>query len=555
MRIRISRFLIILTILFIGLFFYVWRNRIFSKDVLKLELLGPSEANLAQEVEYIVKYKNNGNFRLEDPELIFIPPENSIKDENLFERQVLTTEQLGGAIYPGEEKSFTFKFRLLGKEEEGKTSQVFLSYQPKNLKARYESSTSFTTLIKSVPLTFEFDLPSKIAAGKDFTFQINYFSNLDYFLTGLRCQVEYPSGFEFLRSSPKSIDKTEWEIPILNKSEGGRIEISGRLLGEIGQARVFRAKLGLWKDGEFILLKEAEKGVEIITPSIFVEQEINGNPQYVASPGDWLHYEIYFKNVGEDEITNLFMINKLEGEAFNFQTMSSDLGSFEPGDNSIVFDWRKVPKLQYLAPMEQGKVDFWIKLNDDLANVKNPTLKNKVFISQVEEEFITKISSKLEIVQKGYFQDEVFGNLGPIPPRVGEATSYTIMWQVKNYYSDVKDVKIKAILPNNIELTGKIFPEDASQKFSFDSLSREIVWSVGDLERGSGVSKSGPSLAFQITLTPKEAQRGTTPEIIGSAKIEAFDTWTQTNIEFSASAINTTLPDDPTVSDSQGIVQ
>ena len=552
------KFIIFLIILMAGVGlagFWNWQSNLYSKEVLKLEILGPSEINFAQEVEYIVKYKNNGNFRLENPELIFEPPETSIRDEKIFGRQILGKEQLGEAIYPGEEKTFSFKMRILGREGETKIAKASLTYQPKNLKAKYESSTSFTTTIKSVPLTFELDLPTKIDSGKDFTLKINYFSNIDYPLTDLRVQMEYPSGFEFVESSPKSIEKNEWEIPVLNKSQGGRIEVSGRLSGEVGEAKVFRAKFGVWKEGEFILLKEAEKGVEIVKPSIYLRQEINGNPKYVALPGDWLHYEIYFKNIGDDALNDLFMVCKLAGEAFDFQTIKSDLGVTQPGDNSVIFDWRQVPKLQYLLPMEEGKVDFWIKLNDDLGNVKNPTLTNSVFVSQVKEEFITKISSKLEIVQKGYFQDEVFGNSGPIPPKVSEKTTYTIIWQVKNYYSDVKDVKVKAVLPTQVNLTGKIFPEEEASKFSFDSQSREIVWVVGDLERGKGVLSPGPSIAFQIEFSPEVSQVGRTPEIIGQAKIAGEDSWTEMALQSFASAINTTLPDDPTITEGMGRVQ
>jgi hypothetical protein len=547
------KFIIFLIILAAGVGlagFLNWKSNVYSKEILKLEILGPSEATLAEEIEYLVKYKNNGNTRLEEPRLIFEYPEYSI-----VEGDVLRIEKSLDDIYPGEEKTISFKAKLLGKEGEVRLAKATLSYRPKNLKARYESATTFTTTIKSVPLTFEFDLPSKIESGKDFRFRINYFSNLNELLTDLRIQVDYPSGFEFIESSPKSLEKNEWVIPILNKSQGGRIEVSGHLSGEIGEARIFRARLGIWREGEFISLKETEKGVEIIKPSIYLRQEINGNPKYVALPGDWLHYEIYFKNIGDDDLNNLFMICKLEGEAFDFQTLKSDLGNFEPGDNSVIFDWRRVSKLQYLAPTEEGKADFWIKLKDDLGNVKNPVLRNKVFISQVKEEFVTRISSKLELVQKGYFQDEVFGNSGPIPPKVGEKTTYTIIWQVKNYYSDVKEVKVKATLPAQVNLTGKIFPEEWASKFSFDSESREIVWSVGDLERGKGVLTPPPNIAFQIEFTPDETQRGQTPEIIGQAKIEGLDSWTEMTLQSTASAINTNLPDDPTITEEMGRVQ
>jgi len=553
MRNRIILVIIILAFL-IGLVGYLWQRQVFSKEVLNLEILSSREVALAEEVEYTVKYKNNGAVTLEEPRLIFEYPKQAIVSDNKPLRQEIILDD----IYPGTEKTISFKARLLGEKGENITAKATLSYRPKNLTARYESETTFTAIIESVPLTFEIDLPSKIESARSFTFRINYFSNLDYPLTDLRVQTEYPSEFEFIESAPASLEKDEWLIPVLNKNQGGKIEITGKVSGQVSDARVFVAKLGIFKEGEFISLKEVEKGLEITKPLIYIRQEINGNPQYTARPGDWLHYEIYFKNIGENILNDIFIINQLEGEAFDRETIRSDLGQAEPGTNSVIFDGRKISQLQYLLPMEEKKIDFWIKVKDDLGSVEKPTLINKISISSigdVKEEFVTKISSKLEIVQKGFFHDEVFGNRGPIPPRVGEATTYTIMWQVKNYYSLVKDIKVRAILPAGVELTGKIFPEDEATKFSFDSQSREITWSVGDLERGSGVFLPTKDIAFQVSLTPNQSQRGQTPKIINTAAATGEDTWTDRILEATSPALDTTLPDDESITEEMGRVQ
>ena len=541
-----------------GLYYY--QRNIYSKEILKLEILGPTETELAQEIEYIVKYKNNGNTRLEEPELIFEYPEYAISSEGNSQRVTKNAADFGGAIYPGEEQTFSFKARLLGKEGEVKQAKATLSYQPKNLKARYESSTTFTTVIKKVSLTFDFDLPTKIESGKDFDFKLNYFSNVDYPLSDLRVTVEYPSDFEFVESNPQSLEKTDWDIGLLNKAKGGRISITGKLRGEIGEEKVFQAKLGTWRDGEFILLKEIAKGVEITKPSLYVSQQINGNPRYIASPGDSLHYQISFKNLGEDIFTNLFLIVKLEGKAFDFGAMIAPQGSFESGDNSIIFDWKRVSKLQFLDAGEEGEAEFWIELKDEWpisgSEDKNPEIKTNVYLSQIQEQFVNKVNSKLEIVQKVYFQDEVFGNAGSLPPRAGESTSYTVMWQARNFYNDVSGVKVKAKLPSNVDLTGNIFPEDGSSNFTFDSESREIVWGVGDLKVSEGVAgTAAPNLSFQVRLTPSADQIGQTPEIIGEAMISGEDQWTGEIIRGTSSAVNTTLPDDPTVTGEQSIVQ
>ena len=514
--------------------FWFWQKNSYSKEILKLEILGPAEVTLGQEIEYTVRYKNNGNIRLEDPRLTFEFPAYSL----LGEGELLRKEIILESIYPGQEQTFSFKTRLLGKEGEMKKAQAWVNYQPKNLKARYESETSHSARINSVPLTLEFDLSSKIDAGKEINFQLNYFSNVDYPLANLGIKVEYPSDFEFQSSKPKSLEKTDWNIGLLNKAEGGRIQIAGNLTGKVGEQKQFKAQLGTWIDGEFVVLKETVRAVQIVTPSLYISQQINNSSQYVARAGDTLHYEIFFKNIGSDAFSNLFLVVKLEGDLFDFQTTKAPSGDFESGDNSLVFDWRKIPKLQFLDAQEEGKIEFWVDLKDDWlitnADQKNPILKDNVFLGQAQKEFTTKVSSKLAIIQQGYYADEVFGNSGPNPPQAGNQTTYTVIWQAKNYYNDVKGVRVKATLDNNVRLTGRIFPEDS--RLTFDSNSREVVWELDDLEAGKGVLSPALSVAFQIALTP---QYGGNSNLVGPAEITGEDEFTNLIIDGDSSPIST----------------
>lgn len=546
-------FILILTGLTGILGYYFFQRNIYTREVLRLEILGTEEIQAFDEIEYLVRYKNNGDFVLEDPVLIFQFPENSLPRDNNLQRVEKPLEN----IYPGEERTISFRARIFGEENETKKAQASLRYRPKNLRAFFSSETTFTTRIKSTPLTFEFDLPSRVEPEREFQFFLNYFSNSDWPLSDLRIKIEYPSGFEFISSNPPSLERIEWELPLLNKTDGGRIEIRGKLSGEVREQRNFRANLGILQDGKFILLKEAIKGIEIARPSIVVFQRINGDSQYVANYGDLLHYEIFFRNTGEDSFQDLFLVARLEGQAFDFESVKSEFGEFNKGDNSIVWDWREIQKLRFLGPGEEGKVEFWINLKDDWQITspqdKNFSLRNRVIISQTREEFTTKINSRLEVSQKGYFDDEVFGNSGPVPPRVGENTTYTIVWQVKNYFNDIKNATVRAVLPQEVKLTGKIFPEDA--RITFDSQSREIVWKIGDLLSGTGVISPILNTAFQISFIPEFNQRGQMPLLIKEAIVSGEDSWTERRLEARDSSINTTLPDDPAIDERQGIVQ
>lgn len=533
--------------------YYYWQVNSYSKRILKLEILGTEEVQAFEGVEYLVKYKNNGNTILEEPTLTFQYPENSLPINEASSRVIKNLDD----IYPGEERTISFKAQLIGKEGETKKAEAFLRFKPKNLKAFYESDTTFTSRIKSLPLTFEIDLPSKIEAGRKIDFYLNYFSNASLPISDLSIKIEYPSGFEFINSQPSALDKTEWDVPLLNKAEGGRIKITGKLSGEIREQKVFRATLGIWQDGNFILLKEAVKAAEILESSIFIFQQINGNADYIATAGDMLHYEIIFRNTGRDPFQDLFLVAKLESRAFDFDTIRAESGQFNKGDNSVIWDYQKIPKLKFLGQGEEGKVEFWVNLKNEWKILspqeKNAALKNKVILFQASAEFETKINSKLAVSQKGYFQDTIFGNTGSIPPSLGEPTTYTITWQAKNYYNDVTDVKVRANLPPGVKLTGKILPQGAP--LTYDSQSRELVWQIGDMPSGLGVLTPGPTISFQIALTPEIPQKGQTPLIISQAIITGQDTWTGNSLESTSAGINTALPDDDTVSDAMGIVQ
>ena len=553
---KFFKVLIVFALVLAAVGYGFWRKNIYSKEELKLEIFGPREAALGQEVEYVVKYKNNGDFRLESPSLVFTAPDFSIKDDKIFTKEVLDAEKLGGAIYPGEEKSYTFKFRVAGKAGEAKIAKASVSYQPKNLSARYESSTTFTTIMKEAPLDLEMDLSSTVEADKSFHLKISYFSNVDWLLTDLRVSVDYPAGYSFSQSSPKSFDKNEWVIPVLNKNQSGTIDIVGQLSGSLDEGKVFRARIGMWKDGQYMQLREIEKGARIVKPTVALRQTINGDANYTAKPGEWLHYEVYYKNVSDKELYNLVLVDSLEGDLFDLTTIKSETGSFRPGDNSLVFDWKQNSQLAYLSMANEGKVEFWIKLKDDMSRLNRPELANKVMIGPAREDFATKISSKLELAQKAFYNDEIFGNTGPLPPQAGMATTYTVTWQAKNYYSNVKAAVVRAILPPEAQfVSGKIFPEIQTAGLTYNEATREIVWNIGDMAAGQGLVSSPLNVSFQIAVSPMNSQIGGTAGIIGQAVIKGGDEWTEASLESVSPALDTASLSDPILTENSGIVQ
>jgi uncharacterized repeat protein (TIGR01451 family) len=539
---KIIFLILFFAIVIIFISFWLYRESMFSKEILRLEILGPEKAEVGKEIEYTIKYKNNGNFVLENPKLIFDLPQNSLTEDNKT-RLMQDLED----IYPGKEELIKIKTRLLGKEQDLKTAKAIISYVPKNLTARYESETSFTIQISSVPITLDFDLPSKVEKGKQIQYSINYFSNIDYPLENLALKIYPVNGLAFESSDPKSLDDQEWRLETLNKAQGGRINITGRVAVEEIEKLNFKAEIGMWQNGNFVVIKETEKEIEMILPLLFISQQVNGNSSYIASPGETLHYKIFFRNIGSTPFEDLFMIVRLDGSALDFSTIEArNKGQVQPNDNMIIWDYKDVSMLKNLNVQEEGFVEFYVKVKDNFSasgpDQASAVITTNVNLSQMTQNFTVKVNSGLTISQKAFYKSFDMQNSGPIPPRVGQATTFTIQWDIRNYFSDAKNVRVKATLPQNVSLTGKIMPEWSN--FLYDSASREVTWSPGDILAGTGVNGDPYMLSFQVSLVPSQSQKGSTAPLISQVQISGENQFTGTLITAQNSGVNTSLPDD-----------
>ncbi len=534
---------------------FLWRN-VYSRDVLKLEILAQTEAEAGEEIEYTILYKNNGNIRLENPRLVFEYPENSIipdelketESEDIIFRGDNKIEIILDDIHPGEERREEFKGYIFGRANTTATAKATMYFNPRNLNVEYDAETTHTMAITNVPITFDFLLPSSIDSDKEFSFDVNYFSRIDYPLSNLRIKADYPSGFAFDSSRPRpSFEQSEWELGVLNRGEGGRIEVSGRVRGEPSQAKIFKMSLGFWQDGRFILLKEVTKGIEIATPLLYITHLVNEKPHYVANTGEYLYYQVFFRNTGDEPLENLFMTAKLDRDIIDFDRVQPEEGTFQKNTGTIIWDSKDVPDLEILSSMQEGKVGFWAAVNSNIGRV-NPEIQVEVSLNQVRKRISTKINTRMNFTQQVFFNRGPFDNYGPQPPEVGSLTSYTVRWNVENRNNRVEDLKARSVLPQGVRLSGEVSPSNS--KITFDSSSREIVWNIEDLN-----PNSSKEIYFQVTLDPLEDQRGELAEIISDSVVSGKDTWTGSTIRATASSRKTDLPDDDSISQEMGIVE
>jgi uncharacterized repeat protein (TIGR01451 family) len=460
---RTALFLGLAIFILFFLFSLLLINLFIPKPKIKIQILGPEKAKAGEWVTYKVIVKNIGNINLVNPEIFFEWPKDSIPEKTKTENI-----KLGEFLLKKEEKIIELKGKLFGKEGEKKEVKTFLTFSRKDRKGVFISDIyTFSTILNEIPIDLSLNVPKKIPIFPDkdssFSFSLKYISFLDAPIKNLKVKIVPPLNFSLQESLPPQDENKEWKIEELNNGQGGEIELIGffpQRSTAIGEELEFKAQLFVLIGENEIFLKEISAKSNAFEPIISFSQKINGKENYIANPGEKLHYRISFKNLKNEPLTKLKITVTLLGPFFDLQTIDAPLGEFTPGDNSISWTDEKVKSLRYLLPGEEGEIQFWVKVKSDYKpknlTETNAVLKNRISFADFEIEYRTKLQTKVIVYQEGYYNDKYgfFKNSGPHPPKVNETTSYTIVWKYENYYNLIENAKIVAIFPPETKVVG-----------------------------------------------------------------------------------------------------
>ena len=269
-----------------------------------------------------------------------------------------------------------------------------------------------------------------------------------------------------------------------------------------------------------------------------------------------IDYSINYRYLTRSQGNNPIVIAKLSGKMFDLSSLEiGDDGQLDARTNAI--NWKLADGVQ------SGSVNFSIKTKDQYPIRR---IGDRNFVLKVESQFEdsvhatisrseTKIIGQVEIEVKGYFRDAKgkVVNSGSLPPQVGQSTEFSIHWDITNYATDVSDIRVTTRLPSYVEFVG--VKSKTSGSFSFDEDSPEfLTWEIDKIPATKGVI-SRPTIAiFQIRAVPTKEMVGKHMSLIGTTNINATDKFTNTPLSDSDDALTTQLPDDPTLSPSDGIV-
>ncbi len=562
-------------IIIVVLFFWLGGAKFFQSQDLDINISGDKEIQSGDRSTWHVQITNNNKVVLDDAALTFNFPEGALNVDAA--RTPATRTRINvGKINPGESVEEVFDAYVFGGRGNTRSVSAVLEYRPSGASAVFAKDSSFDFTIVRSPIAVSFDIPSELRMGQEVNFAVHYISQSDADIDNLSLRLTYPDGFIFESADPKSQDKTTnniWNLGTLKSKADGVVNIKGVIRGTNLEPKNFKAEIGVLNSSDNSMLSYDESVASVALHSPFIEIGFLTNGAtadiYTAQPGETINFTIPWKNNLPSDVKNATLEVKIDGLNFvDFKNLSAENGVYREATKSIVWNASNNSNFQDIPPNVSGEVHFSLRIKDSLplnSDSLRPVVKlnaqmspggvvtnfDNVDVSGSSSAAI-QVVSNIQLAAKGFYFGSQIQNSGPLPPQVGQSTTYTVVWSLANTSNDLDNVVVVSSLPPYVDYNDVIIPADSD--VSFNRSSGEIAWRVGRVTAGTGFLKPALTLAFQITFNPSRTQIGSSPMLINKTNVTGRDTFTNSPISSGADSINISLPDDTKISNNQKTV-
>ena len=523
-------------------FYFFYNSNSDTNNHLEFE----AEENIYSGVPFdlVVNINNDSGNVWQDVKLSLSLPEGVVFFSNESDRS-FSIKSLGN-LGSGSLTQVTFKLMAI----EQKEVDVLLGYIPEGVGSRFEEKQSWGMPSIRIPVSLKIDSPKEVINGGKINLKIDYQNVADADLDGLYLEILYPKDFSYTKSSAEpDLKENVWNIDSLRKGSSGNLSVFGKLLGNTTSTLEFTVSILKEAQSTKYLVVQEKASITTKESSLYIGINLNETDNYIARPGDILNYGVGYSGKADIKV-------KLIGSVFDLATIQVyDGGFIQPGSNQII--WKN-------ANLDEagGSVTFSVKVKNDYG-IKRLGDRNLILKVEAEAtsgeysnkiELETKVAGQITVDAKGYFRDADSGiiNKGPIPPKIGVPTNYTVHWLIFNYTNDVKDVVVRAELRPGVTFAGNA-QSNVDSKPTFNVASNEVVWKINRIGATTGVIGKPLEGIFQIQAVPSGSNLGQYMPLLSETKVTAADDFTGLELSGIDQEITTALPDDSSVG-SSGIV-
>jgi len=536
----------------IGAYLFLNGSNLISANNIAIVISGPVSIPGGEPVSFNVKVTNNNSTDLQLVDMAVSFPAGAT-DPNDTTKVLTSYDQLLGDMPAGWATSTSISAVIFGEENTQKEITVSLTYSVKGSSAVFTKRQTYDILINSSPITVTASSFSSVTSGQAFDMTVNLKSNSQNTLKNVLLKAQYPFGYTFISANlPPLSDHATWKIGDIPPGGERSIVIHGTLQGEDTDSRSFQFSVGAQSSGNAATIGTeyaiVEQSLTIEKPFITLGIGLDGDQTSGDHIGAFEQPErvavSWFNNL-PSSVSNVVITADLSGTAYDKTKVQPDAGYFNSAKNEIVWNQQTNPELASVAGGASGVVSFIMTPADNgtsANSVINPTVSISAGVTadRTQESGVSgalsavvsrtvKVASSVALSGRLVRTVGPFVNTGPIPPKVEQKTTYTVIWTIDNTSNAVNNAQVVATLPPYVTWLGNVSP--STEDVTYDANSGTITWNVGNVSANPSGSSDLRDVAFQISLFPSINQAATVPTLINMATLTATDDFTGTALQ------------------------
>lgn len=554
----------ILTLFYAAYVFFAGGNTV-SNDNIDISILGNNFTVGGEELPLIVGITNKNSSALDLVDLVVEYPKGSSSDLSSDTERL--RESLG-TIPSGAIRNENLKLVLFGEQGSVRPIKISIEYRVSGSNAIFVKEKMYEVNISSTPINLSVNAPMSISPNQNVTFNVKAILNSTKPAPKILARVDYPLGFQFVNAVPApSFGNNVWNLGDLAPGAEKNISITGKMIDVFdGEEKTFTTFIGSQSNSNKnvigVVFNSTKNILTIKKPFIEANLSINGVTQKEYAI-DWktpISVNIRYANNLDSKVNDVSIVAKISGNSFDRKTIRVSQGFYDSSKDQIVWDKNYQSKLREVNPGESDTVGFSVSplsLYSVASGItSNPVVNIEVNISgkQAVQGFdinelenstsaVVRVISDVGLSTKALYYSGPFINSGPIPPRVEQKTTYTITWTLSNTANNISGVKVNSTLPPWVNFVGTILP--SSEALAYNSSTKEIVWDVDRIPRGTGITGASRSVSFQVSISPSLSQVGTSPVLINEAILTGHDDFANVDVKVKKTSLDIRLYNDP----------
>ncbi|MCX6757878.1 MAG: hypothetical protein NTZ44_03310 [Candidatus Nomurabacteria bacterium] len=552
----------LIALIFAGYTFFGGGNTV-SNENIDIQILGNTFTAGGEELPLQIEITNKNSAALELADLIVEYPKGSSTD---LSQDVNRIRDSLGTIPAGKVQTDNVKVVLFGEQGSTRPVKISIEYRVEGSNAIFVKEKDYSVSISSAPIDLSINAPDEMSPNQDVTFIVKTNLNATKPISGLLLKVDYPTGFQITTSNPTPTNGSNiWDLGDLSPGAERDISITGKIIGAgEGEQKSFHFFVGSPnasdKSSIGVIFNSVGHTVLIKKPFIQARLLVNGvyQSEYASDSNTNISGSIEWVNNLTTKLNDVSIVAKISGSALDKNKIISQNGFYNSLDNTITWDRNSLSQFTQVDPGDTGTVDFSLHpvslfssgglVSDPLIHIdvsisgKQPQEGNTVSMLTDSESKTIKIISDLGFINKALYYSGAFPNTGPIPPKVGQETTYTVVWSISNTSNNISKAKISSTLPSWARFVGPVSP--AAEDLQYNANTKEIAWNIGIIPKGTGIAGGTKEVSFQIAFTPSLSQVGTAPILINDSALTAHDDFANVDLRVNKSSLTTNLASD-----------